>query len=304
MEAVCQQFRNDPTINPHTGRKIKQSGPVYNKLLQECNLYHVIITYQPLPTPQIHRRNLLLNIDEINGLHTITTMLNLPITINHVQIPIIQDQGAYTALINSTNVQFQHLDFLQGVFIGCMLCGYDCNTTIQNIYHNGIHIQPIYKFYIAGIDIPDPTDLFINELGYYIGSELTESIIDSMDDCFHLGNNIGIFPFTNIYIITPDIERSSVAAVSMGTPIENVDLNMQIQGAYYIYNVCVPSKYRRSGLGKTVMITLMQDMIERGINKFVLEVDPNNISAYMLYQSLGFEKVGHYSGYDIMMVNI
>jgi ribosomal-protein-alanine N-acetyltransferase len=65
-----------------------------------------------------------------------------------------------------------------------------------------------------------------------------------------------------------------------------------IAGEGNIYNVAVKKEYRRQHIGKALLETLIQQLIERGITSFTLEVRASNEPAIRLYRSLGFEAVG------------
>ena len=35
--SLCQKWEANKLVNPITGRKIKENGPTYNKLMKQCN---------------------------------------------------------------------------------------------------------------------------------------------------------------------------------------------------------------------------------------------------------------------------
>ncbi len=59
-----------------------------------------------------------------------------------------------------------------------------------------------------------------------------------------------------------------------------------------IMEVCVSPVYRRRGIAKALLHTMMQDAISAGADWFSLEVRSQNVSAIALYTALGFVSVG------------
>lgn len=53
---ACNQWREIPTVNPNTGRKIKKGGPTYNKLKASCekSLSHVDTRKMTTRTMEVH----------------------------------------------------------------------------------------------------------------------------------------------------------------------------------------------------------------------------------------------------------
>ena len=68
-------------------------------------------------------------------------------------------------------------------------------------------------------------------------------------------------------------------------------------GEAHILNVCVSDNYRCRGLGRRVMLHLMQRARALGMEEAFLEVRPSNLIASRLYHSLGFEQIGVRRGY-------
>ena len=59
-----------------------------------------------------------------------------------------------------------------------------------------------------------------------------------------------------------------------------------------ITNVACDTKMRRKGVAGKAVKTLLEKGMERGVNRFVLEVRSANIPAIKLYEQLGFKKIG------------
>ncbi|MBJ7537989.1 GNAT family N-acetyltransferase [Marinomonas transparens] len=61
--------------------------------------------------------------------------------------------------------------------------------------------------------------------------------------------------------------------------------------------IVVAQKMRRQGLAKKLMVTWLHAVAEQGVCEYLLEVRESNLGAINLYQSLGFELVGHRKNY-------
>jgi ribosomal-protein-alanine N-acetyltransferase len=68
-------------------------------------------------------------------------------------------------------------------------------------------------------------------------------------------------------------------------------------GEAHILNLCVSELYRRHGMGKRLLASLMERAAAAGMAEAFLEVRPSNTSAIRLYLALGFEQVGTRRGY-------
>jgi len=68
-------------------------------------------------------------------------------------------------------------------------------------------------------------------------------------------------------------------------------------GEAHILNICVRSDLRSSGVGRRLMIFLLQRARELHMQDVFLEVRPSNAVAIRLYETLGFSRVGLRKGY-------
>ena len=68
-------------------------------------------------------------------------------------------------------------------------------------------------------------------------------------------------------------------------------------GEAHILNVCVRDEYRCRGLGRKMLLYLLERARIAGMYEAFLEVRPSNTTAARLYHSLGFEQVGIRRGY-------
>lgn len=65
-----------------------------------------------------------------------------------------------------------------------------------------------------------------------------------------------------------------------------------IAGEGHITNIAVHPECRGQGLGRQLVVRMLQAGREKGCEKFTLEVRPANTPAVKLYESLGFRGVG------------
>lgn len=65
----------------------------------------------------------------------------------------------------------------------------------------------------------------------------------------------------------------------------------------HITNVAVSPDYRRKGIGRAIVGTLVEAAEENGLTSFTLEVRESNLPAQELYTEFGFEPAGLRKGY-------
>jgi [ribosomal protein S18]-alanine N-acetyltransferase len=68
-------------------------------------------------------------------------------------------------------------------------------------------------------------------------------------------------------------------------------------GEAHILNLCVAEEYRCRGVGRRLLVALIERAISAGMADAFLEVRPSNTAAIRLYLALGFEQVGMRRGY-------
>ncbi len=68
-------------------------------------------------------------------------------------------------------------------------------------------------------------------------------------------------------------------------------------GEAHVLNVCVQQSWRKKGGGRMLMNCLLDEARRRNVSTVFLEVRVSNRSAIGLYESLGFNEVGHRRGY-------
>ena len=65
----------------------------------------------------------------------------------------------------------------------------------------------------------------------------------------------------------------------------------------HVHNVVVAPAERRGGLARRLLLEMLEEGRRAGIRVALLEVREGNLAARALYESLGFEAVGHRRGY-------
>ena len=68
-------------------------------------------------------------------------------------------------------------------------------------------------------------------------------------------------------------------------------------GEAHILNLCVEQACRCRGVGRKLLLCLLERAGAAGMGEAFLEVRPSNFAAIRLYQSLGFEQAGTRRGY-------
>ena len=68
--------------------------------------------------------------------------------------------------------------------------------------------------------------------------------------------------------------------------------SQSVLGQADIMNVAVDPEYRRKGIGRELIIALVDALKAQGVTIALLEVRVSNLPAITLYESLGFTKVG------------
>jgi ribosomal-protein-alanine N-acetyltransferase len=68
-------------------------------------------------------------------------------------------------------------------------------------------------------------------------------------------------------------------------------------GEAHVLNVCVDPKYQNQGIGRRLLIQMIDVARRRNADTVLLEVRPSNRGAIKLYESMGFNEVGVRRGY-------
>lgn len=84
----------------------------------------------------------------------------------------------------------------------------------------------------------------------------------------------------------------TVAQVLMGYGVMSTGA-----GEAHILNLCVGESFRCQGLGRALMLELIDRAATAGVREAFLEVRPSNTAAIRLYQSMGFVHLGMRRGY-------
>lgn len=69
-------------------------------------------------------------------------------------------------------------------------------------------------------------------------------------------------------------------------------VSMQIPDELHLLNLSIAASCQRQGLGRWVMLSLLEEAQAKGLSSMLLEVRPSNSAAQGLYRSLGFTPIG------------
>lgn len=69
-------------------------------------------------------------------------------------------------------------------------------------------------------------------------------------------------------------------------------VSMQIPDELHLLNLSVAASWQRKGLGRWVMLNLLEEAQAQGLSSMLLEVRPSNAAGQGLYRSLGFTPIG------------
>ena len=189
--------------------------------------------------------------------------------------------------------------FIDGISDLCMLLGMDPRSYIRDIIGEDDIKLPISSYinrYIGKINVPNLTDrsdgsaIHISNLRRWININTYDSFYNLMNNCFADTSDIYVIIPSIIYFISEDENYGNLIAALMACP-EVPDYLSDYTNAFYISSVCTHSDHRQKGLAKSLMITMLNDLISQGVTEFALEVLPSNTSAYNLYTSLVFVKL-------------
>lgn len=113
-------------------------------------------------------------------------------------------------------------------------------------------------------------------------SELTQMYLE----CFHRrADQLTFLPPSTLFIVATNPEYTNLIASAVVSYIRPQQT--------YIFNVCTRPAYRGRGYMRTLMNALIEQVRTRHpALPFRLEVEPSNVPAKKLYESLGFVKIG------------
>ena len=132
-------------------------------------------------------------------------------------------------------------------------------------------------FYLAKIFQQGSGELI--DLLSLTSTSIRDRLFENLQRCF---GNVPLSIYLNgaTYILTLDPETSY--------PVSQASI-FCAPDYYYLYNVCTIPEYQRKGLMLTLLSYLLLDIPEG--SRVILRVLPSNISAILLYQSLGFKMI-------------
>jgi GNAT superfamily N-acetyltransferase len=239
----------------------------------------MIITYQPISgvsaTSTRHYQ-----IDELTLTGMVFTALHL---IGPERIVFQRDNKEIIDLYQVSHMDFSDLyqtnEFLKGIREMCFLLGVDPAILVEGIdfdYKLQKLILPNNTMY------PNGTTVDINELYF----ERKSDMIPLLNNCFPEASAIGITVPCTMYLY---LQNNNLIAVTMA--MDMMPYYLSYLDGWYLFNVCTYPHYQGQGIGKSLLICTINDLILKGSHSFILEVDVTNTKAYKLYTGLGFVKI-------------
>jgi ribosomal protein S18 acetylase RimI-like enzyme len=114
-----------------------------------------------------------------------------------------------------------------------------------------------------------------DEMGGY--ETMTEKVRNSLAEAIASHQNARVF-----------LASKDDVFVGVATCFINIS-TFKAKPYYNIHDIAVLHAFRGKGIGKTLLTHIIDDARQRGFCKITLEVRHDNLSAQMLYKSLGFE---------------
>lgn len=267
----------------------------------------VTIIYKPiLYKDTTNSQSLSVSRDQISNITNISHILNRVIDIKREKSDIFHETNIsnnYLCNLNGVRILFNDLNFIEISTQICILFGLDPSTQITDIKYKGEPLDINFNRYYNKLIIPNLISskyVDIEELDHLIDSSLIASILRICYDCFKINKIFVIIP-TYIYTITTNrADNNVISMLCVTKKIPQYFLTIVCPESYYIFNVCTDTRYRNQGLAKSLLINMLNDLIESGAKSFALSVSPDNFTAYKLYLSLGFEKIHSYMQNKIM----
>ena len=269
----------------------------------------VVIQYTPLIKGGIiHTRELNITESQLQGIISLADSIGRDISLVKYPYTIPEIVGnRFTAKFNGNDISFDEFEVLQGAVQSCILFGVDPSTIITDIYYDGTSYPVKFEQYFGIISIPNSlgyTNGVVvgkNEIGQIIDPALSDSMFNVLNRCFP-GVDPGVFIPSDAYFIATNSERTDVLTLCFINTDLPEDL-IKYGPSHYITSVCSDPTVRGQGLSKSLLICALNNAINNGGNRFILEVLPTNVVAYNLYTSLGFLKVGTNVNYDVLSLS-
>jgi ribosomal-protein-alanine N-acetyltransferase len=109
----------------------------------------------------------------------------------------------------------------------------------------------------------------------------------SIDSYYRLLNDDG---FTSSFVAEAEEEAGQLRII--GFVIFHI-----VSGVSEIYNIAVEASFARTGIGKQLMTTVIDESRKRSANKVVLEVRKSNVGAIRFYDNFSFRITGERKNY-------
>lgn len=126
--------------------------------------------------------------------------------------------------------------------------------------------------------------------------------LDDMSDLLAIEQAAHAYPWTPRVFedcFRSDYRIDGVFAADAGQSSELLGFSvaMIILDEWHLLNLCVSPANQRQGVGRYLLEKLMEQACAQKADRMLLEVRKSNRAAIRLYQSVGFEDIGHRKGY-------
>ena len=140
-----------------------------------------------------------------------------------------------------------------------------------------------------GREIDSPNSCLLMLLHRPDGSEGAE---DDLSTASMADPQVSASPVSASPVSASPVSASPVSASLAGATLLGLGCYWAILDEAHLTVLAVDPRYQRRGLGKWLLVNLLEDACCRDLTRATLEVRPSNSLALALYESLGFETLG------------
>jgi len=191
----------------------------------------------------------------------------------------------------------------------------DTNEKINTCetYYRSFKQPPIFR--IASIDGTTPLDSLLERRGYTVNSPTSVQILDITSESFAPDKSVTldtvptenwVAGFTHLAQITPErslLYRSIIDTIAVPACYVSIILDSRLvafgqgvldRGFIGIYGMFTHRSYRRRGLARKLLVSMLAWAQGRGATASYLHVEKDNSPAIALYTDLGFREIYRY----------
>ncbi len=132
----------------------------------------------------------------------------------------------------------------------------------------------------------------MNALASPLKPDFRPMIAEDIDRIILIERAAYAYPWTRGNFVDCISSGYSCWVAEVAQEVVGYSILMSGAGEGHVLNCCVAPSWQGRGLGRLMMLRLIQAAPEYGVECLFLEVRPSNTRAINLYDSLGFESVG------------